>query len=500
MQIHKVYIYAALATFCLALLLLISPDSYTHGAYNRIDSAWMFMCGKAWINGMTPYVDFTDSKGPILWLIYGAGYLLSQTNYHGVFWISWLWYIAIYIYTYKTVFIFLQGSRKSFLCTILMTLSFFNPWFHYETRAEDFTLLFIIISLYIVCSKIYKDKRETTFNRDFFILGNCFAILLLIKFNIAAIQAIFPLYLYYFCIKERYSYIKPIVYGLTGVMIVIVPFIIYFFILGNLNAFIQEYFLNTMQTVDSENLMAVYLREWLEVINEPARLTLFIFILLGGVLMSQELCHDRYFPLFSSVFVFALTIRHALWPYYFNTCSFCILWLFCFTLLRTNKPITFKYVTILSLIVFSYSLISNIFTSQVSRPLYFRHYPEEIHFNKVSKIMSHTTNPTLINAGYHEFGYGIEAHSLPGGKYWALQNGAFEAMIVEHRNEILSGKSDYIFVYNTTILQIAGLTLNDLFTAGYTICYEWGDPIDRHYLLTRLPQNQQQRDGSEVNL
>ena len=341
MQKHKVYIYAALALFCLALLVIISPDSYTHGAYNRIDSAWMFMCGKAWMNGMVPYVDFADSKGPILWLIYGVGYLLSNTDYHGVFWISWLWYIAIYIFTYKTAFIFLQDSWKTFLCTILMTLSYFNPWFHYETRAEDFTLLFLIISLYIVSSRIYEEKREASFESDFFILGICFAVLLLIKFNIAAMQTIFPLYLYYFCIKEHYSFIKPIIYCITGIMVVILPFVIYFSMLGNLSAFIQEYFLSTMQTVDSGSLINVYLKEWLEVINDPARLTLFALILTGSFLIANELCHDRLFPLLCSVFIFALTIRHAFWSYYFNTCSFCILWLLCFTLLRTNKPITF---------------------------------------------------------------------------------------------------------------------------------------------------------------
>ena len=35
------------------------------------------------MNGMVPYVDFTDSKGPSLWLIYGIGYLLSLAlNYY----------------------------------------------------------------------------------------------------------------------------------------------------------------------------------------------------------------------------------------------------------------------------------------------------------------------------------------------------------------------------------------------------------------------------------
>ena len=32
------------------------------------------------MNGLTPYVDFTDSKGPLLWLIYGIGYLRAPAT------------------------------------------------------------------------------------------------------------------------------------------------------------------------------------------------------------------------------------------------------------------------------------------------------------------------------------------------------------------------------------------------------------------------------------
>ena len=65
------FIYSSLLLFC------ISPDSYTHDLFGRYDSSWFFMCGKAWMEGLTPYVDFADSKGPLLWLIYGVGI----TNY-----------------------------------------------------------------------------------------------------------------------------------------------------------------------------------------------------------------------------------------------------------------------------------------------------------------------------------------------------------------------------------------------------------------------------------
>ena len=68
LHIDKTVLFVS-AAFAVVLLFIISPDSYTHDLYGRHDSAWFFMCGKAWMEGLTPYVDFADSKGPVLWLI-----------------------------------------------------------------------------------------------------------------------------------------------------------------------------------------------------------------------------------------------------------------------------------------------------------------------------------------------------------------------------------------------------------------------------------------------
>ena len=66
-------VFGYLALFAFIILLLVSPDSYTHDVYFRVDSGCFFTAGKAWMNGMVPYIDFADSKGPLLWLIYGVG-------------------------------------------------------------------------------------------------------------------------------------------------------------------------------------------------------------------------------------------------------------------------------------------------------------------------------------------------------------------------------------------------------------------------------------------
>lgn len=95
------------------LLFLLSVDSPCYELWGRIDSSWYFTSGKAWMNGMVPYVDFTDSKGPLLWLIYGIGYLLSNYNYVGVWVLTCVAYIVTTMLNYSTARIFLKNDWHS---------------------------------------------------------------------------------------------------------------------------------------------------------------------------------------------------------------------------------------------------------------------------------------------------------------------------------------------------------------------------------------------------
>ena len=123
-QMKKVFL--ALTFFVFLILLFVSTDSYLHGLYGKVDSSLFYMCGKAWMKGYIPYVDFSDSKGPLLWFIYGVGYLLSKTSYVGVFWLSWIFYSFTFFYVFKTIFLFVKDQYISFIATLGMGLFFFN--------------------------------------------------------------------------------------------------------------------------------------------------------------------------------------------------------------------------------------------------------------------------------------------------------------------------------------------------------------------------------------
>ena len=85
------------------LMLLISRDSYLYDIWWRGDTNWFMTCGRAWMEGLTPYADFADSKGPLLWLIYGIGYLLSPHDFTGVMWLSTISYAVVFYYAYSTM-------------------------------------------------------------------------------------------------------------------------------------------------------------------------------------------------------------------------------------------------------------------------------------------------------------------------------------------------------------------------------------------------------------
>ncbi len=141
------------------LLLLLSPDSYFADIYAlRCDSAWFFTCGKAWMEGLTPYVDFADSKGPLLWLIYGLGYLFSPVSYHGVFWLSVVAYMITLHFVWLTARLFLKPKEAAFVLVSIPFFLFFKTY-HNEVRAEDFCMPAICGGILFTCRELLSDPH-----------------------------------------------------------------------------------------------------------------------------------------------------------------------------------------------------------------------------------------------------------------------------------------------------------------------------------------------------
>ena len=495
MDLKRWLFFTGLAT---VVLFFVSPDSYLNDMHSRADSAWFFMCGKAWMNGLVPYVDFADSKGPLLWLIYGIGYLLSQTSYVGIYWISCIWYGLTYFFTYKIADIFLKDARKSMACTVLMTLAFFSSWYHNEIRAEDFCLLFLVISLYRTCLLLYSEQGERERLISFGILGACFAALFLIKYNLALMQAVFIIFALLYLFRNKINVWKPLVFCLSGFLAVSLPFFSYFLFVGNLSAFIQEYILNTLQatSIDAQtgtnilinqikptNTVLTYLLEWGDLVYCPGIAALLALILLGDVLFMSIRKEYRWMPMLASVCIFALSVRHHS-IYYFQNCSFLLVFLFIVVFSLIDKTLSrraFSLCTLFTLCVaISFHILSYNF-----KILIFNDNINQRDYYKTAYILSQVDKPKIVNAYTHEYGFGVIAKALPAGKYWAGQAGMTDKMRQSHKDLILSGQADFIIIHQAALNHPDCVTEDQLAEAGYYECLRIGEGRDFVLLSNR---------------
>ncbi len=481
-------IFIALGGFTLLLLLFISPDSYLYDLHSRMDSAWFFMCGKAWMNGLVPYVDFTDSKGPLLWLLYGIGYLLSPHNYTGVFWITVLFYWGAFCLAFKIAKLFLKDNKSAVLCSVLMGLAYFNPWFHDEIRAEDFAQFFMTLSLYEVLLLSFEDYlAPRRIRQSFLILGACFAALVLIKFNIALIQALL-IACGFWIAWWKHEGIKPVLYVFFGFFFAALPFLLYFFIAGNLSAFVQEYFINTFKTVsetvmDSDNLILIsfpdpgfpfsYLAEWAEIIYAPRTGAMFILLVTSGAIMASFLTKHRWLPILLSLLFFAVTIRHAFY-YYFTACAPCLEFLF-IGLIGKLRPAPKPLIPVVSVLVLGIVSICHILSYNF-KVIFFNDNEARQDYYAVSAYLCQVEKPRIVNAFWAETGLGTLAEALPAGRYWSRQVGATESMSAGHKALILSGEPDFIIIYNRTKFEThLGMSIDILQQLGYKEYVRFGE-------------------------
>ena len=474
-----------------AVLFICSPDSYTHDLFDRMDSAWFYMCGKAWMNGLTPYVDFADSKGPLLWFIYGIGYLLSPHSYIGVFWLSVLLYTGIFFCVFKTSTIFLKERWQSYMVVAMMVCVYFSFWFHYETLSEDWANGFVALAFYRMCLLMYSDRgREPrSVYLTCFLLGLCLAGTLLIKFNITVMLGLVYCYVLFFLFREKHNIVMALLSFLAGCAAILLPLVAYMLVAGSLSAFIQEYFINTMQTVSSSNGIANYFREWLIMTYEARYAVLFGLSVIGALMMAHRVGRYKWFFLLSFLAFYALAI-HNTSPkhcHYLAICLFFPVWFVIglLSLPALQRQSLWKKVVA---VAFSYTLIANLLHWGFLVPNFFLHpntEPRDSYYH-AAYLMSQVDHPRVICYKTKEIGLGTAVESLPGTKYWAEQSGASDEMMQSQAAAVLAGKADFIIAAESEINGNDSIVIAGGYHHIYD--YEYGDDVYHLYTKHQLQE------------
>lgn len=416
-----------------AIMMLLSRDSYLYLLGPRCDSAWFFMCGKAWMNGMVPYVDFADSKGPLLWLIYGVGYLLSHYDYHGVFWVSVIVYSFTLYFLFKTAQIFVNNRSQAVLAVLMTSVIIFNPITHFDTQAEDYCLFYTSLSLWQLCRMLYAEHTKRDELMAFWVFGISLAGTLLIKYNITAMCCVFPAIGLYYLIREHHQILRPLLACASGFFILVLPFLIYFFIQGNFSAFIQEYFINTLQTIENRNgvfcLSQFFNAYKYAFVSAGNRVYVYFFF----CLILFICCTITKKHVFFVIYVVYLLINiHSKGSYYYYNSGLPAMIICCIFFIIYLKRRKYNYIILflVSAIIIIGSAVYNL-----RQPWSISNSYMNKQISEVELLMQIKRNVRVLNYAV-ERGFGITSNSLPATKYWSRQTGATMEMKESARRAI----------------------------------------------------------------
>lgn len=454
-----------------AILLFSSIDSPLHTSFRHVDSAWFFMEGKAWMEGMIPYLDFADSKGPFLFLFYGIAYLISPTNYWGVYmlhciYFSFVFYVA-YLVGHNCLFASRNSNQRILLsfCGAALLGLFYFTYRHNEMRCEDICQLQLLYLIYSLCChmlSVPKTRSITYGLLDGVAIGSA----LLIKWNIGIAFMAIPIANWIIVLIRRENLVKVVSGFFLGLFIILIPFIMYFLSKGCLHMFVNEYILHTGQTFSNSDtgLINAYLNE--------LRLALTSSSFLGFVAMFVPIWFFRhldwrlkYLPTCCGLFMFFfLTIGKGGLGYYHQAEDGWFVFSTCILAIVIQRLVKRSFITIAIsiLLVLSFNIA---WAFRYHRNLI---YGSEAHsFTIVDNKLRQLKYPLILHWDYFETGIGIGSRALPACRYWAMQTGGEEFCRPMQIDAVLRRIPDIITVQSMSPASIASDKAEILHRLGY---------------------------------
>lgn len=435
-----------MAIFAIVSLLLVSTDSWTHNLWDHHDSATFFASGKAWMSGMVPYVDFSDSKGPLLWLIYGVGYLLSPRTVHGVFWITCLNYAFVFWWLFKTARIYLADNYLAVFASMLTSLAIFYPWARYETRAEDFTLFFLVWGLYHVCRLLHDDRvderRQTL--RASVVLGVGMAATLLIKYNVTVLLGVMAVFVLHSAWRNHQAVWRALAVMALSAVLFLLPFVAYMLAVGCLDDFVREYFVINIEVVSRQHRLMPHPVHML--IGHRYTVGLYLLLIAASACAGAWLARRyRYFVVTVFAASILLTVTNAFWLYYYAICAPFALFGVVAVLCHLDAS---RVRSISGCVVYGALCIALVFAmhSAHGAAWSWSDTPEQRAFDRYATLMAQVQRPRVIYYGMHGMALGTTAHSLPGCRYWVSQSGATPGMDADQRRAIEARQTDFVVV------------------------------------------------------
>ena len=228
---NDIGIYIFLACISILYVLIFSYcTSPLYPYYFGGDSAQFLTIGKAWYLGRLPYVEMFDHKGPFIFWINMLGYALANGQKYGVAFLQALFMFFTVLAFYKTSQLFKPNKIYGIL-VVLITLLAMKRNYCSGNTVEEYCLPFISWSMLGIINYMKNIYREGYHSPKWsFLYGFTFGICFLTRITnfIPLCMGILFIIVYLIYKKEYKNLLQNIFAGIAGVLIIVLPFMVYF--------------------------------------------------------------------------------------------------------------------------------------------------------------------------------------------------------------------------------------------------------------------------------
>lgn len=233
--------FTIIVAFC--FLAICSRSSFIYPFNNWDDSNSYFSMGKVMMNGGVIYRDIFDQKGPLLYFIYGLGYLISNTTFFGVFLLEIVSLAVTLLAEYKLLRLYLSHKISMALLPLGALMVTVSKSFYWGGSAEEFCLPLLAWGLYFSIKYFKEEYPELISCKQIILFGFLAGCIMMIKYTMLGFYFAWMgmIALTNMNRKNWRGSIRNCVLFLCGMAIPLVPWLIYFGMHGALDDWYHAY-------------------------------------------------------------------------------------------------------------------------------------------------------------------------------------------------------------------------------------------------------------------
>lgn len=237
-------------------------------------------------DGLMPYRDSFDHKGPLLYILNWIGNNISY--YKGIWLIEFLFMTATFFIVYKIARLSCN-IRNSFV-VMLVSCSLLFYYFEGGNLVEEYAMPFIAAAIYIFIDYL---KNNRVSRKRILISGVALGATSLLRPNMIAIWCVFCIMIFGMSvIKHDWEQLRTfVIWFLTGVLLILLPFFVWLTINNTLEYFWNQYIIFNSAYASAEFIAR--LRTFLHFFNTTVFMLSF-FSILYSCIIKRELLNVTY--------------------------------------------------------------------------------------------------------------------------------------------------------------------------------------------------------------